>query len=142
MRFDLKFALLVMSNIGVLAWASTVDHLAAWAVFVAIAQLSAASYAASQGASPYHWAAIGGVIGLFALAICLGPLSTIVYLASGRPYQPDDDFFEDGVAFAVIAPFILAVVFSPLFFVIGLACALMVRKFQRVFSYRSNQSAG
>jgi hypothetical protein len=115
MPFDLKFALLVMSNLCVLAWASTAGQPLAWIIFVTIAQLTAASYAVSQGDSPFRWATAGDVIALCALAICLGPLATIVYLVLGAPQQQYDDFFEVGVAFAVVAPFFLAFFYS-LFF--------------------------
>jgi hypothetical protein len=141
MRFDLKFALLVMSNLCVLAWASTADHPLAWITFVAVAQITAASYAVSQGTSPFRWATVGGVIALSALAICLGPLSTIVYLVLGAPQQQYDDFFEDGVAFAVVTPFFLAFFYSPLFMVIGFVCATIVRGIQRGCCHPQTRSA-
>jgi len=132
MRFDLKSALLVMSNLCVLAWASTADNPFAWIAFITFVQLTAASYAAAKNASPYRWAMIGGIIALFALAICLGPLATIVYLLFGIPQQePYQDFFEDGIPFAIFAPFFLAVCYGPFFLVIGLLCAMVVRGIQR-----------
>jgi hypothetical protein len=121
-----------MSNLCVLAWASTADHPFAWIAFITFAQLTAASYAAAKGASPLRWATISGVIALVVLATCLGPLTTIVYLIFGTPHQElYEDFFEDGVPFAIIAPFALALFYGPFFLIVGLICGSMVSRIRR-----------
>jgi hypothetical protein len=127
MRYDLRFAFLLMTNLCVLAWACASGEPTAFLAFGVIATVTSATYGVAKGRSPFKPALIAGRLAGVALALYVGPISALVYLAFHVPSVPYQVYFEDGALFDfVFVPIIGSMVYAPTRALLGLFSATVV----------------
>jgi hypothetical protein len=129
-HFDLKFVLFATAITSILVWGGANEyHPLRLLICVVLIASAIAEFAILQKTRPHFLAAIGGVLAVVVLSVLWGPARAAVYLyrdgASAAAIH--EDFFEDGVEFAVVVmPMILIYCFAVPAAFVGLVCSGLV----------------
>jgi hypothetical protein len=136
-NFDLKFVLFAIAITSILAWGGADEyHPVRLLICVVLVASASAEYAIMQKARPHFFAAFNSVLVVVVLSLLWGPVRAAVYLYRDGSSSAviHEDFFEDGVEFAVFTiPTMLIYCFAIPAALVGLVCSAAVSLAHRMF---------